>query len=221
MGTLSVGAKDARKGRMILCSEPKSLHSLSITNPLEKGWVRGRILTRQWTWLASHWCLKRRDGKKETRRRPWKVCEGRVLFGFPRAQFLKTAVQQKGAVLRPGYSDTRPSRPEYGLLFYLNLSKPARACQITSLQDLFEHYIARAFFSCFLTTEVQGAASKSLVFLLFQRIFWSTLSFIWLFSATLFLQNFLKTNLSSSFFLSLSLQWYPLEHLHATMGLCS
>ena len=78
MGTLSVGAKDARKGGMILCSEPKSLHSLSITNPMEKGWVQGRIFTRQWTWLASHWCLKRRDGKKETRRRPWKVCEGRV-----------------------------------------------------------------------------------------------------------------------------------------------
>ena len=94
-------------------------------------------------------------------------------FGFPRAQFLKTAVQQKGAVLRPGYSDTRPSRPEYGLLFYLNLSKSARACQIRSLQDLFEPYIARAFFNCFLTTEVQGATSKSLVFLLFQRIFWS------------------------------------------------
>ena len=149
------------------------------------------------------------------------VREEYLLFGFLRAQFLKTAVQQKGAVLRPGYSDTRPSWPEYGLLFYLNLSKPARACQITSLQDLLEPYIARAFFSCFLTTEVQGAPSKSLVFLLFQRIFWSTLSFIRLFSATLFLQNFLKTNLSSSFFLSLSLQWYPLEHLHATMGLCS
>ena len=94
-----------------------------------------------------------------------------LLFGFPRAQILKTAVQQKGAVLRPGYSDTRPSWPEYGLLFYLNLSKSARACQITSLQDLFEPYFARAFFSGFLTTEVQGAPSKSLVFLLFQRIF--------------------------------------------------
>ena len=47
MGTLSVGAKDAGKGGMIPCSEPKSPHSLSITNPLEKGWVRGRILTRQ------------------------------------------------------------------------------------------------------------------------------------------------------------------------------
>ena len=93
-----------------------------------------------------------------------------LLFGFPRAQFLKTAVQQRGAVLRPGYSDTRPSWPEYGLLFYLNLSKSARACQITSLQDLFEPYFARAFFSGFLTTEVQGAPSKSLVFLLFQHI---------------------------------------------------
>ena len=40
MGTLSVGAKDAGKGGMIPCSEPKSPHSLSITNPLEKGWVR-------------------------------------------------------------------------------------------------------------------------------------------------------------------------------------
>ena len=29
-----------------------------------------------------------------------------LLFGFPHAQFLKTAVQQKGAVLRLGYSDT-------------------------------------------------------------------------------------------------------------------
>lgn len=72
-----------------------------------------------------------------------------LLFGFPRAQFLKTAVQQKGAVLRPGYSDTRPSWPEYGLQFYLNLSKSAHACKITSLQDLFEPYIARAFFTCF------------------------------------------------------------------------
>ena len=68
-----------------------------------------------------------------------------LLFGFPRAQFLKTAVQQKGAVLRPGFSDTRPSWPEYGLLFYLNLSKSARACQVTSLQDLFQPYVARAF----------------------------------------------------------------------------
>ena len=63
MGTLSVGAKDAGKGGMIPCSEPKSLHSLSITNPLEKGWVRGRILTPMD--LASLALVFEKEGREE------------------------------------------------------------------------------------------------------------------------------------------------------------
>ena len=129
-----------------------------------------------------------------------------LLFGFPRAQFVKTAVQQKGAVLRPGYSDTRPSWPEYGLLFYLNLSKSARACQITSLQDLFEPYIARAFFSGFLTTEVHGSTLEKSGFPPFSAHILINFVIHSIICAILFVQNFLKTNLSSSFFLSLSLQ---------------
>ena len=142
-----------------------------------------RLGTRQNTYTPTTGVWKGGTGRRKLDSgRERCVREEYLLFGFPRAQFLKTAVQQKGAVLRPGYSDTRPSWPEYGLLFYLNLSKSARACQISSLHDLFEPYFARAFFSGFLTTEVQGAPSKSLVFLLFQRIFWSTFSFIRLFA---------------------------------------
>ena len=189
MGTFSVGAKDARKGGMILCSEPKSFHSSRLRIRWKKAGYEAENLHANVLSLPRTGVWKWGTGKKETRpRRERCVREEYPPFGFPRAQFLKTAVQQKGAVLRPGYSDTRPSWPEYGLLFYLNLSKSARACQIRSLQDLFEPYIARAFFSCFLTTEVQGATSKSLVFLLFQRIFWS---FIRLFYTvpTKFLEN--------------------------------
>ena len=63
MGTLSVGAKDAGKGGMIPCSQPKSLHSLSITNLLEKGWVRGRILTPMD--LASLALVFEKEGREE------------------------------------------------------------------------------------------------------------------------------------------------------------
>lgn len=93
--------------------------------------------------------------------------------------------------------------------------------QITSLQDLFEPCIARAFFSGFLTTEVHGSALEKSGFPPFSAHILINFLIHSIICAALFLQNFLKTNLSSSFYLSLSLQWYPLEHLHATMGLCS
>ena len=79
--------------------------------------------------------------------------------------------------------------------YFIWTSQSQRACQITSLQDLFEPYFAQAFFSGFLTTEVQGAPSKSLVFLLFQRIFWSTFSFIRLFA----LHSFYKISWKQTF----------------------
>ena len=107
------------------------------------------------------------------------------------------------------------------ILFYLNLSKSARACQITSLQDLFEPYNARAFFSGFFYHWSAGSALEKSGFPPFSEHILINCVIHSIICATMFLQNFLKTNLSSSFFLSLSLQWYPLEHLHATMGLCS
>ena len=138
-----------------------------------------------------------------------------------RAQFLKTAVQQKGAVLRPGYSDTRPSWPAWvwtSILFEplkvsSRMSNYVFAGFIWTLlcasifQLLFNHWSAGS------TLEKSGFPPFS-AHILINFLIHSIIC------AALFLQNFLKTNLSSSFYLSLSLQWYPLEHLHA-MGLCS
>ena len=217
MGKLSVGAKDARKGRMILCSEPKSLHSLSITNPLEKGWVRGRILTQMD--LASLALVFEKEGREEGNSTPAvKGVWGKSTYssGSRAPNSWKQQYNRKTQFWGQDIQTLDPAG--LSMDFYFIWTSQS---QITSLQDLFEPCIARAFFSGFLTTEVHGSALEKSGFPPFSAHILINFLIHSIICAALFLQNFLKTNLSSSFYLSLSLQWYPLEHLHATMGLCS
>ena len=148
MGTLSVGARGAGKGGMI-----PWLGTKIAPLALDYESAGKRLGTRQNTYtptdLACLALVFENEGREKGNSTPaLKGVWGKSTHSSgSRAQFLKTAVQQKGAVLRPGYSDTRPSWPEYGLQFYLKLSKSACACKITSLQDFFQPYIARGSFS--------------------------------------------------------------------------